>query len=313
MCYYTDLLMSNSRLCISILLLGGLCAAQPNPAHVRMDQRVKAAIARFPGTISLYAKNLDTGESYGVREDDPVRTASTIKLPIMTAIFNEVAQGRAKWDEQIVLHDDDKVSGSGVIREFSNGDHFTIEDLVHMMIVVSDNTATNLLLDRFTGDVVNTFIDKLGLKQTRSMRKILGDGKDLKPTPSGISEAGRIAGNKRFGIGSSTPHEMVTLLEMIAKGQVVSAQASQEMIKILERQQDRNGIARKPGGVKVANKSGALDHLRSDVGIVFAPGAPIALAITCEDIPKVDYSADNPGLLMISELTGILLEGLGGH
>ena len=298
-----------SKAFVFAFLLSG-AVAQTNPAASNMDQRVKAAIARFPGAVSLYAKNVDTGASYGVREDGRVRTASTIKLPIMAAIFNAVEEGHAKWDEQLVMHASDKVSGSGVLFEFSDGDRFTIADLVHLMIVVSDNTATNLLLDRFTADAVNAYLDKLGLKQTRSLRKILGDGKNLKPVPTGFSKEGRMEENKRFGIGVSTPHEMVTLLEKIARGQVVSAAASEEMLKIMERQQDRNGIDRRLGESKVANKTGALDHLRSDVGIVFTPGGRIAIAITCEDIPKVDWSPDNPGLLAISELTGILVDGL---
>ena len=292
------------------LIFIGAAAAQTNSNHTQLDQRVKSAISHFPGTVNLYAKNLDSGESYGIREDERVRTASTIKLPIMTAIFNAVEEGHAKFDEQLVLRDSDKVSGSGVLFEFSDGDHFTIADLVHLMIVVSDNTATNLLLDRFPADSVNTFLDKLGLKQTRSLRKILGDGKNLKPDPTGFSKEGRLEENKRFGIGVSTPHEMVMLLEKIARGQVVSSKASEEMLKILERQQDRNGIDRKLGETKAANKTGALDRLRSDVGIVYAPGGRIAMAITCDDIPKTDWSADNPGLLMISELTGILIDGL---
>jgi len=298
------------RRILLLAVLAGTAAAQIQTPRQQMEQRVKAAIAGFPCIVSLYAKNLDTGETYGIREDERVRTASTIKLPIMSAIFKAVDEGRAKWDEQLVLRDADKVSGSGVLTEFSNGDRLTIEDLVHLMIVLSDNTATNLLLDRFTADAVNVFMDQLGLKQTRSLRKILGDGKNLKPVPSGLSEAGRVEDNKRFGIGVSTPHEMVMLLEKVARGQVVNAHASEEMIKVLERQQDHNGIARRFGDVRVANKAGALDHLRSDVGIVYTPSGRIAIAITCENIPKIDWSADNSGLLMISELTGILVDGL---
>ncbi|MGI8742847.1 MAG: serine hydrolase [Bryobacteraceae bacterium] len=276
-----------------------------------LSQRVQAAIASFPGTVSLYAKNLDSGQSYGLRENDRVRTASTIKLPIMAAVFFAVDQGRAKWTDTLTLTNDDKVSGSGVARELSDGVKLPIIDFVHLMIVVSDNTATNLILDRFTADAVNDYMDKLGLKQTRSMRKILGDGKNLKPNPSGWSKAGQLPENKRFGIGSTTPKEMVTLLEMLDHGQVVSPAASKEMLAILKRQQDRAGIPRKLGEMTVANKSGALDRLRSDVGIVYSPHGRIAMAITCDDISRAEYAPDNPGLLMISQLAQILIEGLG--
>ncbi|MCW5981501.1 MAG: neutral/alkaline non-lysosomal ceramidase N-terminal domain-containing protein [Bryobacteraceae bacterium] len=288
-------------------------AAGTAPGSARLaqiDERIRAAVAGFRGTVSLFARNLDTGESYGIREDEPVRTASTIKLPIMTAIFAAVNDGRANWTEQLPLRDADKVSGSGVIREFSNRLPLPLRDLVHMMIVVSDNTATNLLLDHFSGDAVNAYLETLGLVRTRSLRKILGDAAKLNPEASGYSSAGRIAENKRFGIGVSTPREMVSLLEKLERGELVSPQASREMIEILKRQQYKDGIGRGLGETPVASKSGALDRLRSDVGIVYAERGRLALAITCDDMPVVDYSADNAGNVFISKLTGMLMDGL---
>jgi beta-lactamase class A len=286
-------------------------AAQEAPSpHEQMDRRIRSAIAGFQGKVCLYAKNLDSGETYGIREDERVRTASTIKLAIMATIFDAVSQGRAKWTGELTLRDSDKVSGTGVARELSDGDRLNIRDLTHLMIVVSDNTATNMLLDRFTADAVNAYMAKLGFEQTRSLRKILGDGKNLKPTPSGLSEAGRIPANKPFGIGVSTPREMAALLEKMERGQVVSPEASREMIEILKRQQYKDGIGRRLDDSIVASKSGSLDRLRSDVGIVDSPGGRVVIAITVDDLPKTDYSPDNAGLIFISDLTGMLLDGL---
>jgi beta-lactamase class A len=292
------------------MVAGALAAAPPLPPRAQMDQRIRAAISRTSGTVFLYARNLDTGEAYGIREDERVRTASTIKLPIMVAVFAAVSQGRARWEETLPLAEADKVSGSGVIREFSSGLRWPIRDLVNVMIVVSDNTATNLLLDRFTADAVNAEMDKLGLKQTRVLRKIVGDPANLKPQAAGWSAAGRIPENQPYGIGVSTPREMVTLLEKIENGQVVSRAASRQMIEILKRQQYKNGIGRKLGEMPVASKSGALDRLRSDVGIVYAPAGRLALAVTVDHLPEVDYSPDNPGAILISELTQMLIGGL---
>jgi beta-lactamase class A len=274
-----------------------------------LDSRIHDAIAPFKGTVSLYAKNLDTGQTYGIREDERVRTASTIKLPIMAALFAEVAAGRVKWTDELVLHDSDKVSGSGILHEFSDGVRLPIRDVMHLMIVLSDNTATNLILDRITADTVNAFMDKLGLPRTRSMRKVRGDGKELKPA-EGWSAAGRLPENQRFGLGSSTPKEMVTLLEKIEKGEVVSPAASKEMIAVLKRQQDQSGIRRKLQHMPIANKTGSLDALRSDVGIVYSPKGRIAMAITCDDMPQIDYGPDNPGAILISDLAQILVESL---
>ncbi|MBV8816804.1 MAG: serine hydrolase, partial [Acidobacteriaceae bacterium] len=138
--------------------------------------------------MSLYAKNLDTGETYGVRENERVRTASTIKLAIMVTVFDQVEKGRARWTDLLPVTDNVKVSGSGVLHELSSGIRLPIRDLVRLMIVVSDNTATNLLLDRFPADLVNETMEQLGFQQTRSLRKILGDGTDLRPV-SGVSRA----------------------------------------------------------------------------------------------------------------------------
>jgi len=175
-----------------------------------------------------------------------------------------------------------------------------------VMIVLSDNTATNLLLDKFPAETVNTFMDSLGLPNTRSMRKVLIDGKP----PSGFSAAGRLEENKRFGLGSTTPHEMGMLIEKMERGELVSPTASREMIAILKRQQWRNGIARRTGDLPVANKTGSLNLMRSDVGIVYSHGGRIVIAVTVDDLPKVDYSVDNAGDIFIADLTGMLLEGL---
>jgi len=301
---------SRRQILASAILSGpSVGGGQENPLPV-WQRRIREAVALFPGTVSLFAKNLDTGASFGLGENVRVRTASTIKVAIMVGVFAAVAEGRARWDEELILSESDKVGGSGVVRELSGGVRLPLGDLVHLMIVVSDNTATNMLLDRIGGDAVNREMEKLGLETTRVLRKILGGGKDVKPVPSGWTEAGRKPENQRFGIGVSTPREMVLLLEKIERGEAVSAEASRAMIEILKRQQYRDGIGRRLAAMEVASKSGALDRLRSDVGIVYTPGGRLDIAVTCEDLPEVDYSPDNIGNRFISKLTGWLLEGL---
>lgn len=278
--------------------------------HDTMDREVRAAIAAFQGTVRLYARNLDTGDQYGIGENEKVRTASTIKLPIMAAVFRAVAAGRANWDETLTLREDDKVSGSGVLREFSNGLKLPLRDVVRMMIVVSDNTATNMVIERITADAVNAEMDRYGLTATRCMRKVLGDGNALKE-PSGFSAAGKLPENRRYGLGSTTPKEMVTLLEKLDRGEVVSQAASREMIAILKRQQYKDGIGRHLDDEWVASKSGALDALRSDVALVYGPKGRVAIAVTVNDMPRIDYSPDNPGNILISNLAKMVLVGLG--
>jgi beta-lactamase class A len=198
-----------------------------------------------------------------------------------------------------------KVGGSGVIQELSEGREYTLRDLTRLMILLSDNTATNLVLDHVTGDQVNETMKKLGIEHTRSLRKILNGSK-----PEGVSAAGRDPVNAGFGIGVATPREMVSLLERLYRGEIVSKEASAEMLDIMKKQMWRDGMPRHFADIDVADKPGALDHLRSDVGIVFSKTAPIAIAITCADMPKPDWSPDNPGYLLIADVTRILVENL---
>lgn len=286
-------------------MISGILAAQD------VEQRIQSEVKNFRGTVSLFAKNLSTGATFAIEGQRRVRTASTIKLAIMAGAFAEVSRGHAAWSDRLTLSAANKVSGSGVLTEFSDGVALPLVDLVHLMIVVSDNSATNLVLDKIPGDVVNAEMENLGLTQTRSLRKILNDH-DPAAASNSRSAEGRKEQNRAFGIGVSTPREMVMLMEKLYRGEVVSAGASSEMLAILKRQQHHDGIGRTLHETVIASKSGALDHLRSDVAIVYAKGGPIAMAITCDDIPEVNYTNDNPGDLLISRLSLLLLERLGG-
>ena len=273
-----------------------------------LEEAVRTRIAGFPGSVSLYAKNLDTGRSIGIRETEPVRTASTIKLAIMTAVFDAVSRGQAKWTEPLTVSAAEKVSGTGILgTEISDGVTLPLRDVVNLMIVLSDNTATNMILERFSADAVNAWLDRLGLPGTRSLRKVMGG--EGRPANLAYSAAGKLPENRKYGIGVSTPRDMVTILEKLERGQIVSPSASQEMIAILKRNQDNTGIARHMQGMPVAHKSGTLEALRSDVGIVYAKTGRVAMAITVDDMPKPDWSPDNPGSLLIADLAKMIVDG----
>jgi beta-lactamase class A len=311
------MVFGRSLLVISVLALNIIARpapAQPADPTAAIDQRIQAAIQGFPGSVSLYAKNLDTGLSYGLRADAPVPTASTIKLPIMVELFAEAEEGRLDWNQKLLLTDQDKVSGSGVLTELSSGDALPIRDLMHLMIVVSDNTATNLILDRIGGNEVNVRMARLGLKQTAVMRKIMQSklfpDPHATPKPEGMTDEGKKPGNDRWGTGRSCPRDMVLLLEKLYRGELVSKTASQEMIAVLKRQHDHSGVGRDMNNTVIASKSGALDHLRSDVAIVYSQHGPLAMAITVNNVAEVDYGVDNPGNLLLSKLSGILVEEL---
>ena len=128
---------------------------------------------------------------------------------------------------------------------------------------------------------------------------------------SGLSAAGKLPENQRYGLGMSTPRDMVTILEKLERGEAVSPEASKEMIAILRRCQDNTGVRRKLAGIPIANKTGSLDALRADVALVYSKGGRVAMAITVDDMPTADYTPDNIGSILISDLAKILVDGLG--
>jgi beta-lactamase class A len=272
------------------------------PATAPLGERVRKELSEFKGKVSLFAKNLDSGATFGAGEDNRVRTASTIKIAIMVEAFARVAEGKAKWADEVVLTNAKKVGGSGILQELSDGLRLTLRDAVTLMMTMSDNTATNLALDVLTTDAVNARMESLGLHQTRVLRKVFGGG---------TSRAGEDPALKPYGLGVTTPREMVTLLEKLERGEVVSRAASKEMLDLMKREQVHAGIGRTLNGVEMATKSGALDQLRSNIGIIYTKRGRIAMAITCDDMPEVDWTEDNAGLLMLSRLSLILIDGLG--
>jgi beta-lactamase class A len=140
------------------------------------------------------------------------------------------------------------------------------------------------------------------MTETRLMRKIGGGGD---------SAEGKREDNKRFGLGRTTPREMVSLLEKLERGEIVSPAVSKEMIELMKREQGTDGIWRELWKTPKATKSGALDALRSNVGIIYHTRGRIALAVTCDDMPEPNWTADNPAYQLMSRLSEIIIDGLG--
>lgn len=277
------------------------CVSTVAHAQSSLDQQVKSLVHSFKGKVSLFAKNLDTGETYALNADEHVRTASTIKIAVMIEAFARVNEGKLKWTDEVILTKEKKVGGSGILNELSDNLHLTVRDAVNLMMILSDNTATNLVLDVLTTDAVNARMESLGFKNIKIMRKVFGGGE---------SAAGKLPDNKKYGLGMATPREMVLVMEKLERGEIVSPAASKEMIELMKREQGRNAIGRSLPDVPLASKYGALDRLRSSVGILYTNKGKIAMAISCDDMPETVWSVDNPAYLLMSRLSAVLVEGL---
>jgi beta-lactamase class A len=287
-------------LLLVVLGLHSLTAAQ-SASSTTLDNRIKSELSSFKGKVTIFAKNLDTGETYDFRGDERVPTASTIKIAVMVEAFARVNEGKAKWTDEVILEKQKKVGGSGILQELSDGLHLTLRDAVNLMMLVSDNTATNLVLDVLTTDAVNARMEALGFKNIKILRKVFGGGDSL---------ANKDPENKKFGLGFATSHEMVLLMEKLERGEVVNSAASKEMIDLMKREQVRYAIGRSQWDLPLASKYGALDRLRSSIGILYTKKGKIGMAITVDEMPEVQWSVDNPGYLLMSRLSAILAEGL---
>ncbi|HZO90908.1 MAG TPA: serine hydrolase [Chthonomonadaceae bacterium] len=242
--------------------------------------------------ISLAARNLQTGEMVGYHADRKVSTASVIKLPILVHVALAVREGRLSWGETLTLLEAEKVGGSGILTSLTAGLALPLRDACTLMIILSDNTGTNMVIDHVGIEPVNARMRALGLPRTTLFRKAYSQS-------AVVSRA-----EARFGLGVTTPHEMVRLLTLLAEGKVGDAETSADILKILEGQHYRESIPRLlPAEWKYAGKTGALNHVRNDVGLVTLPdGRRFALALFCQNIPGVLWTADNPGHLALARI-----------
>lgn len=219
-----------------------------------LSTEIKALISRLPGKIGLYYKNLSTGVTIGVNENDSFIAASVIKLPILVAVFHEISQGRLRRDDIIRLSSGDKVPSCGALNYMHSGLDVTIKDLCNLMIILSDNTATNMLIRALGIERANAVFAQYGLKSTK-LNRLLFDHEEQK------------LGKENY----FTPAEIGMLLEDIYNKQVVSEAVSDEILDTLKLQQLNAKIPYLlPKNIRVAHKTGEDSGTTHDVGIVFA-------------------------------------------
>jgi beta-lactamase class A len=250
--------------------------------------------AQCGGTLHFAVRDLQTGDTLRCHADERCKTASVIKLPILVHIALCVREGSLSWDEKMALTDAEKVDGSGVLTQLTAGLELSLRDVCTLMTVVSDNTGTNMVIERVGTEAVNSRMSQLGLPVTTCFRKAY----------SPDTEA-----SKAYGLGVTTPDEMLALLIRLAGNEIGDEAVSKDILHILAGQFYRDAIPRLlPEDWKYRGKTGAVDAVRNDVGIVEMPdGRRYALALFCQNLPIVQWTADNPGLLALARLTRHLL------
>jgi beta-lactamase class A len=262
-----------------------------------IKQAIEEITAGFEGVLSFAAKDLQTGRTLLYHADRKCPTASVIKLPILVHALLLAREGGISLDEIVVLREADKTPGSGILTQLSPGLTLTLRDCCTLMIALSDNTATNMLIDRVGIDAVNARMRSLGYAETTLFRKVFATGKPVSPA------------NKRYGLGVTTPREMMRMLAEIHACRIGDQETCGQLRTILGKQQYKEGIPRYlPSGCKFQGKSGAIDHVRNDVGLVtVADGHDIAIAVFCQKMPHVLWTVDNPGHVMIAKVASAVV------
>jgi beta-lactamase class A len=257
--------------------------------------RIEEHAARTEGTVGVSATHVPTGAHIGVREDELFPTASVVKLPLLVALFREVNAGRIDLAQRVPYRAAQRVPGSGVLQDLDDGIEPTIRDLATLMTVVSDNTATDLLLDRVGKAAVEENMRALGLRSIRvphTIREMLTLPWKIDPRAADAYERVRAAWHEHpegapapipvEEADRATPADLCALFVALERREIPEADA---IIEILKRQKSDSRIpALLPSGTIVAHKTGTIRGVRNDCGIVYAPSGPLVIAIMSKGV-----------------------------
>src|SRR6267378_822363 len=244
-------------------------------------QRLHASIERTTRSINatwgVYVKSIESGEEIALDADRQMETMSTIKIPLMVEAFEQIKAGKFKLTDKYTFAQADSQPGTGTIQRLDPGAVMTVKDLLTMMIIVSDNTATEVLYRMVGGpDAVNRRMDALGLTKTRAMTIPSKWFAVLRAAPS--TEQFYRDGKNPFGL--STPREMGRLLEMMERGTLVDNASSELMLQMMRGQLYRSRIPRYVTGYRIPHKTGDfLPYVGDDVGMLEAQGKTIIVSI----------------------------------
>ena len=281
-----------------------------------LDTALAAVADRLPGTLGVAIRYLPDGPAFALNADQPFPTASVIKVPVLVEVFAQARAGQLALAQRIPLRDEDRVGGSGVLQYMGPGLEPSVQDLAELMIGVSDNTATYMLIELVGVGAVNARLRSLGLQQTTLAGK-LGLSYPVADAPAGRAVAPQVPTNR----GSvTTPAEMCRLFELLWRGEVVDQAASRAMIGILEHQAfmelarylplddltEEEGRA--ASGVRIASKSGSINGVRNDVGLITAQTpkgtrAYVVSAFTRDVEDHRLWTPQNVALLAIGEVS----------
>ena len=297
-------------LTFSIFLAASTLQAQEDKA---LETQLQAIAAAHHGKVTLFAHNLKTGQTAALLPDDPVKTASVIKLAILLDAAEQIRAGKASLDEQLTLTKPNQVDGSGVLALMDTPMALTLRDDLTLMVVLSDNTATNVAIDRLGLEHINATIHAVGLKSTYLYKK--ASLPPIGPVP---------ADQPRFGLGKTTAREMASIMQRFATCTLAldgSAQLPGDgrlcgaLLHMLRGQQDRDSIPRyletldtSESGSAIANKTGALNDVRNDVALIATNAGPVVIAAFTQENKDQRWTGDNEAEQTLGKLAKAVID-----
>jgi beta-lactamase class A len=257
-------------LCCVLLLSACLAQSAPSPPAGKQKvlwHKLASSIGdvddHLDGVMGVAIEDLTTGDHFFLREDEVFAQASSIKITVLANLFQQAEQGKLKLTDLYTVQSSDLVPDSDIMGGLTPGvTRLTLRDLATMMVAVSDNSATNVLIDRVGMPNVNAMLDSLSLSHTRLRRKMM----DLEAARQGRENI-------------STPREMMTLLAAIYHDKLLNKASTADFFTVLGTKKDSWIPRDLPAGVKIANKPGALEAVRNDSGIVFVEGRPYVICV----------------------------------
>lgn len=254
-----------------LLLSASACVAQTaTPSSGKQKilwQKLEAQIQdidqHLDGVMGLAIEDLTTGDHFFLHEDEVFAQASSIKITVLANLYLQAQQGKLKLTDLYTVQSSDLVPDSDIMNGLTPGvSRITLRDLATMMVAVSDNSATNVLIDRVGMQNVNAMLDSLGLPHTRLRRKMM----DLEAAKQGRENI-------------STPREMMQLLDAIYHGKLLNKESTADFFKVLSTNKNSFIPRDLPPDLKVANKPGELEAIRNDSGVVFVEGRPYVICV----------------------------------
>ena len=301
--------MTNSKLigivCGLQIILGltiaSTSADAQSPTFNSIADAIQPLLKGYQGDTAVAVYHFESDTHWSVRGDLVMPTASLIKLPVMVEAYRQVAIGNIKLDQAIELKKEDMVQGSGILTShFSPGTTISLRDAIRLMIVYSDNTATNLVVDAIGLMATTAAMKELGLVETQLNSKVFRRDLSIAPERS-----------EKYGLGSTTAVDMVNLLTKLKRCELASPEATESMLDHLINCDDKSRFPLLlPTQVKVAHKTGSVTRVRTDAGLLLGPGCTIALCVLTDNNKDIRWTDDNAGNKLCADIAKSVYEVL---